>query len=50
MYEYKCIEGHISTMGPELTRLSRQGWGLVGQPIPKNDYLVFATVRRVTVN
>ena len=47
MYEYKCIEGYPSVLAAELTRLSEEGWAIVGQPIMKNEYVVFATLCRV---
>lgn len=47
MYEYKCIEGYPSVLAAELNRLSEEGWELVGQPIMKNEYVVFATLWRV---
>lgn len=50
MYEYKCIETYPGMLGLELTRMSKEGWELVGQPIMKDDRLAFATVRRTIVN
>jgi hypothetical protein len=51
MFEYKCIEGYGSTMAAELTKLSREGWELVGQPVVNDTSNFFATVRRqVTIH
>lgn len=47
MYEYECIEAYPSVLAGELTRLSKEGWELVGQPVMKNNVVVFATLRRV---
>jgi hypothetical protein len=46
MYEYKCIERYCEHLAAELTRLSKEGWELVGQPISKNGSVYFATLRR----
>ena len=50
MYEYKCIQRYCENLAEELTRTSKEGWELVGQPIMKDDRLAFATVRRTIVN